>query len=121
MPKMRIYKEFKFDSAHWLPHVSPEHKCANMHGHTYMVEIHVEDELDPKLGWVLDYNDLRKHVEPLINQLDHMVLNEIDGLENPTAENMALWLWDKLKPALSQLAQVVVKENPTNVCIYAGD
>jgi len=120
MPKMRIYKEFKFDSAHWLPNVPADHKCANMHGHTYLVEIHVEDELDPILGWVLDYNDLRKHVEPLIDQLDHKVLNEIDGLENPTAEHLALWLWNKLKPQLP-LAQVVVKENPTNVCIYSGN
>ena len=63
MPKMRIYKEFKFDSAHWLPHVGPDHKCARMHGHTYTVEIHVEDELHPKFGWVLDYNDLRRQVE----------------------------------------------------------
>ena len=120
MPKMRIYKEFRFDSAHFLPHVPPDHKCANMHGHTYTIEIHVEDELDPALGWVLDYNDLRKHVEPLINRLDHKVLNEIEGLENPTAEHIALWIWNQIKPALPQLSQVVVKENPTNVCIYAG-
>jgi 6-pyruvoyltetrahydropterin/6-carboxytetrahydropterin synthase len=120
MPKMKIYKEFKFDSAHWLPNVPPTHKCANMHGHTYTIEIHVEDEIDPKLGWVLDYNDLRKTVEPLIDQLDHQVLNEIDGLENPTAEHIALWFWSRIKPELTQLAQVVVKENPTNVCIYTG-
>jgi 6-pyruvoyltetrahydropterin/6-carboxytetrahydropterin synthase len=117
---MKIYKEFKFDSAHWLPHVPPGHKCANMHGHTYIVEIHVEDELDPKLGWVLDYADLSKQVVPLIDQLDHKVLNEIEGLENPTAEHLALWLWSQLESNLPQLSQVVVKENPTNVCIYSG-
>jgi len=121
MPKMRIYKEFKFDSAHWLPHVPPTHKCANMHGHTYYIEIHVEDELDPRLGWVLDYNDLRKVVEPLVDRLDHKVLNDIPGLENPTAEFIALWFWDQVKPALPQLCQVVVKENPSNVCIYSGE
>ncbi len=121
MPKMRIYKEFKFDSAHWLPHVPPTHKCANMHGHTYIIEIHVEDELHPTLGWVLDYNDLRNIVEPLVVVLDHKVLNEIPGLENPTAEHIALWLWGKIQPDLPQLAQVVVKENPSNVCIYSGD
>ena len=121
MPKMKISKEFKFDSAHFLPFVEPGHKCARMHGHTYIVEIHVEDELDAKLGWVLDFNELRQHVEPLIDQLDHRVLNDIEGLENPTAEHLALWLWNKLHPVLPQLAQVVVKENPTNVCIYAGD
>jgi 6-pyruvoyltetrahydropterin/6-carboxytetrahydropterin synthase len=121
MPKMKIYKEFRFDSAHFLPNVPPDHKCANMHGHTYTVEIHVEDELDSKLGWVLDYNDLRKVVEPLIDQLDHKVLNDIAGLENPTAEHIALWFWNQIKPNLNQLVQVVVKENPTNVCIYSGD
>jgi 6-pyruvoyltetrahydropterin/6-carboxytetrahydropterin synthase len=81
----------------------------------------VEDELDSKLGWVLDYNDLRKVVEPLIDQLDHKVLNDIAGLENPTAEHIALWFWNQIKPNLNQLVQVVVKENPTNVCIYSGD
>jgi len=121
MPKMRIYKEFKFDSAHWLPNVPLEHKCANMHGHTYIIEIHVEDELDPNLGWVLDYTDLKNAVKPLIQQLDHRVLNEIEGLENPTAEHIALWFWNQIKPNLSQLSQVVVKENPTNVCIYSGE
>lgn len=117
---MKISKEFKFDSAHWLPHVEPGHKCARMHGHTYIVEVHVEGELDPTLGWVLDFNDLRRHVEPLIDQLDHGVLNEIPGLENPTAELLALWLWKKIKPVIPQLDQVVVKENPTNVCRYRG-
>jgi 6-pyruvoyltetrahydropterin/6-carboxytetrahydropterin synthase len=121
MPKMKIYKEFRFDSAHFLPNVPPDHKCANMHGHTYTIEIHVEDELDPKLGWVLDYNDLRRVVEPLVDQLDHKVLNDIDGLENPTAEHIALWLWNQIKPNLNKLVQVVVKENPTNVCIYSGE
>ncbi len=120
MPKMRIYKEFKFDAAHWLPNVGPNHKCSKMHGHTFAVEIHVEDEIDPQLGWVLDYNVLRTHVEPLIDQLDHAVMNDIEGLENPTSENLSLWLWNKIKPVLPQLVQVVVKENPTNVCIYAG-
>lgn len=120
MPKMRIYKEFKFDSAHWLPNVPPEHKCANMHGHTYYIEVHVEDELHPQLGWVLDYNDLRKVVDPLVGRLDHKVLNEIEGLENPTAEFIALWFWNRIKLELPQLCQVVVKENPTNVCIYSG-
>jgi 6-pyruvoyltetrahydropterin/6-carboxytetrahydropterin synthase len=117
---MRIYKEFRFDSAHWLPHVPPTHKCANMHGHTYYIEIHVENELDETLGWVMDYNDLKNVVKPLIKKLDHKVLNEIPGLENPTAEFIALWFWDQIKPLLPQLCQVVVKENPSNVCTYSG-
>ncbi len=121
MPKMKISKEFKFDSAHFLPHVPPTHKCANMHGHTYYIEIHVEDELHPKFGWVIDFNDVKKVVDPLIDQLDHKVLNEIEGLENPTAEMIAVWFWGRIKPELPALAQVVVKENPTNVCMYSGE
>ena len=120
MPKMRIYKEFKFDSAHWLPNVPEGHKCSNMHGHTYTIEIHVEGEIDPELGWVVDFNDVRRVVDPLIDQLDHKILNEIEGLENPTAEFISLWFWNKTKPSLPQLCQVVVKENPNNVCIYSG-
>ncbi len=121
MPKMKIYKEFKFDSAHWLPNVPKSHKCSNMHGHTYVIEVHVEGELDPQLGWVLDFNDLRKIVEPLIDHLDHKVLNEIEGLEIPTAEHIALWFWNQIKPRLQQLSTVVVKENLANVCIYSGE
>lgn len=121
MPKMRIYKEFKFDSAHWLPNVPPTHKCANMHGHTYSIEVHVEGELDPERGWVLDFNNVRDVVEPLIDRLDHKILNEIEGLENPTAEHIALWFWGRVKPELPQLCRIVVKENPTNVCIYSGE
>lgn len=121
MPKMKIYKEFKFDSAHWLPNVPEGHKCSRMHGHTYTIEIHAEGELDPTMGWVIDFNDVRRTVAPLIDQLDHRILNEIEGLENPTAEYIALWFWNNIKPNLPELAQVVVKENPSNVCIYSGE
>lgn len=121
MPKMKIYKEFKFDSAHWLPNVPAGHKCANMHGHTYTIQVHCEGEVDPNLGWVIDFNDVRKVVDPLIDLLDHKVLNEIEGLENPTAEMIALWFWNMVKPVLPELSNVVVKENPNNVCIYSGE
>lgn len=121
MPKMRIYREFKFDAAHWLPSVECTHKCSQMHGHTYSVEIHVENSLDPKFGWVLDFNDLRRIAEPLIDQLDHKVLNEVEGLQNPTAEFIALWFWGRIKPLLPSLCRVVVKENPFNVCVYSGE
>ena len=121
MPKMKIHKEFKFDSAHWLPHVPPTHKCANMHGHTYYIEVHCEDELDPKFGWVIDFNDVRKVVDPLIDQLDHKVLNEIEGLENPTSENLAKWIWQQLQPGLAGLSKIVVQETCNAGCIYYGE
>ena len=120
MPKMRIYKEFSFDAAHCLTKVDTGHKCGKMHGHTYVLEVHLEDKVDPSRGWILDFNVMCDVVEPLIEQLDHNVLNDIEGLDNPTSENLAVWFWNKLKPGLPQLAQVVVKESPTSGCIYSG-
>lgn len=121
MPRMQIYKEFKFDAAHRLTRVEEGHKCGQMHGHTFVLEVHLEDDVDPKQGWILDFNVLREAVEPIIDQLDHSILNDIEGLENPTSENLVVWFWDQLKPKLPQLAQVVIKENPTSGCIYSGE
>ena len=121
MPKMRIYKEFKFDAAHRLPMVEAGHKCGNLHGHTFVLEVHLEGEVDPAKGWILDFNVLGSAVDPIIEQLDHAVLNEIEGLENPTSENLSVWFWEKLKPQLPQLAQIVIKESPTSGCIYCGE
>ncbi len=120
MPRMTIHKEFTFDSAHFLPHVPAGHKCHNMHGHTYVVEVHAEGEIDSAMGWVLDFDELEQAVRPLIKQLDHKLLNEMEGLENPTAENLALWLWNRIRPGLSQIARVVVKETPGSVVSYSG-
>lgn len=121
MPKMRIYKEFKFDAAHRLTRVEPEHKCGNLHGHTFIVEVHLEGEMDPEKGWILDFNILCDAVQPIIDRLDHTVLNEVDGLENPTSEHLAVWFWEQLKDALPQLAQIVIKESPSSGCIYCGE
>jgi len=121
MPKMRIYKEFKFDAAHRLPRVAEGHKCGNLHGHTFVLEVHLEGENDPKMGWVLDFNELFALVNPMIDLLDHSVLNEVEGLENPTSENLALWFWEKLKPGLPLLSQIVIKESPTSGCVYCGE
>ena len=121
MPRMRIYKEFKFDAAHRLVKVEPPHKCGRLHGHTFVVEVHLEGEVDPEKGWVLDFNELVEAVDPLIDRLDHSVLNEIEGLENPTSENLARWFWERLRPRLPLLERVVVKESPTSGCIYRGE
>ncbi len=120
MPKMRIYKEFKFDAAHRLTQVDEGHKCGNLHGHTFVLEVHLEGEVDPARGWILDFNVLCDAVEPIIDQLDHAVLNEVEGLGNPTSENLSVWFWEKLKPQLPQLAQIIIKESPTSGCIYCG-
>ena len=100
---MELRKTFQFEAAHYLPNLPKEHKCNRLHGHSFKVEIVVEGECDPKLGWVIDYSDITKAFKPLWEQLDHHYLNEIEGLENPTSENLALWIWKHLKPNLSNL------------------
>ena len=118
---MELRKTFQFEAAHYLPHLPENHKCRRLHGHSFQAEIVVEGECDPKLGWVIDYADNSVAFKPLWEQLDHHYLNEIDGLENPTSENVAVWIWDRLKPALPLLAAVEVAETCTARCVYRGD
>lgn len=120
MPQLQIYKTFTFDAAHRLTGVPPGHKCSAMHGHGFEIEVHLKGEMDPQTGFVMDFNDLSRVCEPILKQLDHAILNEIDGLENPTSENMSVWLWNLLKPQLPLLVQLVIKETPRSGCIYRG-
>jgi 6-pyruvoyltetrahydropterin/6-carboxytetrahydropterin synthase len=117
---MEIFKEFRFEAAHRLPNVPVGHKCSRLHGHSFRVEIHVRGELDTNLGWVCDFADLKSAFEPLYMQLDHNYLNDIPGLENPTSEVLARWIWDKLQPTLHGLSCIVVKETCTSGAIYTG-
>jgi 6-pyruvoyltetrahydropterin/6-carboxytetrahydropterin synthase len=114
----RITKSFTFEAAHWLPRVPPDHKCRRLHGHSYLVTLGLEGEVDPHLGWVLDYGQIAASSEPLRRQLDHACLNEIAGLENPTAEILAHWIYTRLKPELPLLADVMVQETPRSAAIY---
>ncbi|MFW2404930.1 MAG: 6-carboxytetrahydropterin synthase QueD [Gammaproteobacteria bacterium] len=118
---MEIYKEFMFEAAHRLPNVPEGHKCARLHGHSWKGTIYVAGELDERMGWVMDYGEIKKIFKPLYEQLDHHYLNEIDGLENPTSEVVAKWIWDRLKPDLPQLTRVVINETCTSGCIYRGE
>ena len=118
---MEIWKEFTFEAAHMLPNVPDGHKCKRLHGHSYRVRVCVSGDLDPKLGWVLDFADIRAACEPIRKELDHYYLNEIDGLENPTSEILARWIWKRLKPALPLLSKVEVAETCTSGCAYEGD
>lgn len=118
---MEIYKEFSFEAAHLLPNVPEGHKCARLHGHSFYVCIYVSAEVDSHTGWVIDFGELKQHFEPLYQQLDHYYLNDIAGLENPTSENLALWIWQRLKPSLPILSKIEVKETCTSGCIYTGD
>jgi len=120
MPVMEIYKAFRFDAAHRLTGVPPEHKCSSMHGHSYEVEVYLRGPVDPVTGFLMDYGDLVKICEPVFKEMDHSILNEIEGLENPTSETMSLWLWNRLKPNLPLLSKIVLKETGTSGCIYCG-
>lgn len=116
----QIFKEFTFEAAHRLPFVPDGHKCARLHGHSFRVEIYVGGEVDSNMGWVMDFAEIKTAFEPLHRELDHNYLNEIDGLENPTSENLARWLWARLQPSLSGLTKVVVRETCTSGCVYEG-
>lgn len=117
---MKIFKEFTFDSAHSLPHVPEGHKCKNVHGHTYHLTLFFEGDLDEKLGWVIDFTDIKTEIKPIIDSLDHKYLNDIPGLENPTCEVMCIWLWNIIKPKLPQLSKIKLKETPTSGAVYEG-
>jgi len=118
---MELYKEFSFDSAHFLPFVDENHKCRRVHGHTYVVRLYVSGDLDPVLGWVVDFAVIKDIWRPLEEKLDHRLLNDIPGLENPTAENIAIWIWRQVKPRLPKLSQVLVCENASSGVIYKGE
>lgn len=117
---MELFKVFQIEAAHRLPNLPPEHKCARLHGHSFRIEIHIEGEVDDRLGWVMDFADLKQAFQPLYRQLDHHYLNEIEGLENPTSENLAKWIWQRLRPELPLLSRVVVAETCTSGCVYRG-
>jgi 6-pyruvoyltetrahydropterin/6-carboxytetrahydropterin synthase len=118
---VELFKEFAFEAAHRLPRVPDGHKCARLHGHSFRVEVHVEGSVDPVTGWVCDFADLSAAATPVIEQLDHRYLNEIEGLENPTSEVLAHWLWARLLPRLPALSSIVVRETCTSGCVYRGD
>jgi len=117
---MKIYKQFTFEAAHRLPNVPEGHKCARLHGHSFHVEIHVSGPIGADTGWVMDFADLKTAFAPLHRVLDHNYLNDIPGLENPTSEHIARWIWDRLQPTLPNLSQIVVRETCTSGAIYEG-
>ena len=117
---MDVFCEFGFEAAHRLPRVPEGHKCGRLHGHSYRVEIRIRGEVDSATGMVLDFADVKTAFAPLRDRLDHHYLNEVDGLDNPTSENLARWIWTRLSPSLP-LAQVVVRETCTSGCAYRGE
>lgn len=119
--RVRLVKDFRFEAAHLLPKVPVGHKCARLHGHSFRVDVEVEGEVDDDLGWLIDYAEIADAFAPLREQLDHHYLNEVEGLENPTSEILAKWIWDRMKPALPVLRRIVVHETCTSRCMYDGE
>ena len=113
-----IYKKFHFDAAHFLPLADKKHKCHKLHGHTYHVTIRVSGEKLDKSGWLIDFSEIKKYFKPILKQLDHACLNEIEGLENPTCENLAGWIYLQLSKNLKGISEIHVQETPSSGCIY---
>jgi 6-pyruvoyltetrahydropterin/6-carboxytetrahydropterin synthase len=119
--KIELRKTFQFEAAHLLPRLPKSHKCRRLHGHSFKVDIVVTGECDPKLGWLMDYAEISRRFRPIWEKLDHRYLNELPGLENPTSEEIAVWIWKKLKPKLPLLTEVVVAETCTARALYRGE
>lgn len=119
--KMELRKTFQFEAAHLLPHLPESHKCRRLHGHSFTAEIVITGECDPRLGWVMDYAEISRLFNPIWERLDHRYLNEVSGLENPTSENIAVWIWSELKPKLPLLTEIIVAETCTARCVYRGE
>lgn len=117
---VEIFKEFVFEAAHRLPNVPEGHKCGRLHGHSFRIAIYIDGPVDRTSGWVRDFSEIKEIFAPLYERLDHNYLNEIPGLENPTSEVLAVWVWQELKPLLPELSAVRIHETCTSGCIYRG-
>ncbi len=117
---MEVFKAFSIEAAHYLPGLPEDHKCRRLHGHSFRVEIHIAGPVDVASGWVMDFAGIKLAFAPLYEQLDHRCLNDIQGLENPTSENLARWIWDRLQPELPQLSRIVIRETASAGCVYDG-
>ena len=118
---MQITQAFTFEAAHRLPNVPEGHRCARMHGHSYRVELTLKGAVDPVTGWIVDFYEVERVFAPILERLDHHTLDDIEGLENPTAEHIAAWIWDRTKAALPALSSVKVYETPMSWAQYEGE
>lgn len=119
--RVELTKDYTFEAAHRLPRVPADHKCARMHGHSYRISVTVAGDVDPAMGWLVDFADITAVAEPVLKrELDHRTLNDVPGLENPTAELLSVWLWERLAPHLPQLSAITVHETCAARCTYRG-
>jgi 6-pyruvoyltetrahydropterin/6-carboxytetrahydropterin synthase len=117
---VELVKEYRFEAAHRLPNVPPGHKCARLHGHSFRIELEIRGPVDPTTGWFIDYARIDEVFAPLLSRLDHYYLNDVEGLENPTSEHLARWVWERVRPRVPELTAVVVHETCDARCIYRG-
>jgi 6-pyruvoyltetrahydropterin/6-carboxytetrahydropterin synthase len=122
MPEMEaeLIKTFRFEAAHALPNVPAGHKCSRYHGHSYRVDVHVTGPVDPRTGWVMDFGDIKTAVAPLLEQVDHRMLSDIEGLANSTTEMIAAYFWDRLAGVLPLLSAITIWESDNSRCVYRG-
>ncbi len=140
MNMLEISKDFEFEACHSLPHLPWQHKCHRLHGHSYKVRVTCAGEIDSVLGWVIDYADISKVVNTVIEAIDHTnidqlffvpprpELNEMTGkpmapdlghkTKPSTAENLAIWFYKQLKPTLPSVVAIRIKETSTSEVIY---
>ena len=118
---MRVYKEFFFEAAHFLPSAPPGHPNARVHGHSFRVRVAVDGEPEKKTGILVHFDDLEDAVADARDALDHRMLNEVEGLQSPTLERIAMWLWDRLHNRLPGLAEIeVARDSCHEGCVYRG-
>lgn len=119
-PLVEVFVEFGFEAAHFLPNVPEDHKCRRLHGHSFRTVVSVQGAVDAHAGWVMDFADVRAAAALVIAELDHQLLNDVSGLENPTSEELARWLWKRLTPLLAGLSCIEVRETCSSGCRYRG-
>lgn len=116
--KFQLRQHFQIESARFLPKLPPTHPCSQTHGHSFKVTLLLEAEINPAIGWVIDYNEINEKFSPVLKQIDHKLLNNIPGLENPTSELLAYWIYTQTQKVLPQLKQVIIAETPLTECLY---
>ncbi len=119
--RARLMKEFHFEAAHALPSLPAGHKCRSIHGHSFKIIITVEGEVDPEIGWIYDHKNISDAMKPLIDAVDHQLLNEVEGLEKPTIELMCAWFWRRLEKKLPGLVEITLHETPFASCSFRGE
>ena len=119
--RTEIERTFRFEAAHRLPNLPEDHKCFRLHGHSFRATVVVAGEVDPHLGWIVDFAALDEAWKPLHDLLDHRYLNEVPGLENPTSEHLARFILERITVPAARVLRVTVRETCTAACTVHAD